>query len=118
MQNGSQKTLKNYEEYKARGAWIRSRLERIELDEKSTIFFYNKSKQIYEKKIIQSIVTDASDQLSDPKDILKELERFYRDLYKSASKWSGKVSDNALDESDITARFTDEQRDACEGYLT
>ena len=111
------KQLESYEEYKARGAWIRSRLERIELDEKSTAFFYNRSKQIFEKKTIHSIVTDDSDEISDPKEILKELEKFYRDLYKSASKGGEKASD-FLEESDITARFTDKQRDTCEGYLT
>ena len=44
------KQFEKIEEYKTKGAWIRSRLEHIESNEKSTAFFYNKSKQIYEKK--------------------------------------------------------------------
>ena len=44
------KKLEDMEKYKARGEWIRSRLEHLESNEKSTAFFYNISKQTYEKK--------------------------------------------------------------------
>ena len=111
------KQLENMEEYKAKGAWIRSRLEHLELDEKSTAFFYNKSKQIYEKKTINVLTTNNSKEISNAKEILKELQKFYSELYTSASENEEKVPDQVQD-SDITSRLTDEQRDACEGYVT
>ena len=111
------KQLESIEEYKARGAWVRSRLEQLEGDEKSTTFFYNKSKQIYEKKTINNIITDDLNVVSEPKEILKELEKFYYNLYTSTLDDGAKAGDS-LQDSDITVHLTDEQKDFCDNYLT
>ena len=47
--NELKQDLEFIEEENARGAFIRSRLEHIESDEKSTAFFFNASKQVYQK---------------------------------------------------------------------
>ena len=44
------KEMEMMEEEKTRGAWVRSRLEHLALDEKSTAFFFNKSKKVFEEK--------------------------------------------------------------------
>ena len=68
--------LEVLEEDKAKGAWIRSRLDIIEKDEKSTSFFFNKSKQTFEKKTINLVEKDNGEKITDPKLILTELEKF------------------------------------------
>ena len=50
--------LECLEEEKAKRAWIRSRLDIIEKDEKSTSFFFNKSKQMFSKKTINLVEKD------------------------------------------------------------
>ena len=75
--------LESIDEERARGVWIRSRLEHIESDEKSSAFFFNKSKVMYQKKTITNITLDTGYSITDPKEILKELENFYKDLYTS-----------------------------------
>ena len=111
------KHLEGLEDYRARGAWIRSRLDHMEADEKSTAFFFNKSKHIYEKKTINCIETDNKTEITDQKEILKELEGYYTNLYKSASNKDNN-SYRLVDETDIDLRLTEEQKDSCEGVLT
>ena len=111
------KFLEDMEEYRARGAWIRSRLEHLEEDEKSSAFFFNKSKHLYEKKTINCIKTDNQTEIIDPKEILKELESFYTSLYKSALNADDK-SHRLVDGTDIDLRLTEEQMNSCEGFLT
>ena len=79
--------------------------------------FYNKSKQAYDKKTINVLTTNDSKEITDAKDILKELQHFYTELYTSASNDEEKAFD-LVQESDIISCFTDKQRDKCEGYVT
>ena len=102
------KNLEQIEEYKVREAWVRPRLEHLESDEKSTAFLNNKSKQIYDKKTITTLQIDNSREILDPKDILKELEIFYCNLYKSTIDRDEK-NQNLISDSDIYSTFTDKQ---------
>ena len=106
--------LESIEEERARGVWIRSRLEHIESDEKSSAFFFNKSKVMYQKKTITNITLDTGYSITDPKKILKELENFYKDLY--TSKRSDRT--NCLLVNDTPLTFTEPQKVACEGMVT
>ena len=66
------------------------------------------------KKTITNITLDTGYSITDPKEILKELEYFYKDLYKS------KTSDrtNCLLVNDTPLTFTEQQKVACEGMVT
>ena len=90
---------------------IRSRLEHIESDEKSTAFFFNASKQVYQKKTISIIKTEDGSEITDAKDIFCELENFYFNLYKSTTdKEEGTIDDELVQDDDISSVFTNEQR--------
>ena len=97
-----------------RSVWIRSRLEHIESDEKSSAFFFNESKAMYQKKTITNITLDTGYSITHPKEILKELENFYKDLY--TSKSSDKT--NRLLVNDTPLTFTEPQKVACGGMVT
>ncbi len=65
---------------KAKGAILRSRAKWTEEGEKNTKFFLDAEKRNYESKYIKMLHTNTST-LQDPKDILEEERRFYKDLY-------------------------------------
>ena len=75
------------EEYKSKGCMDKIKIGALRIRRKKVqLFFYYKSKQTYEKKKAINILTSAeSNEISDAKDILKELQNFYTDLYTSAS---------------------------------
>ena len=107
--------LESLEEEKAKGAWIRSRLDIIEKDEKSTSFFFNKSKQMYTIKTLNLVEKDNGETITDPKLILIELEKFYTELYRSTLNTS---TEQFINENDVALKLTEEQKQTCEGLMT
>ncbi len=77
--------LELIEEDRARGFWLKTGLEKIENDEKSTRFFFNKAKNNYQKKTITCLETDEGKIITNNKKILNEIEIFYKNLYMSNS---------------------------------
>ena len=65
---------------KAKGAWVRSRIQYIEFHEKSTAFFHSLAKEKQEKHTISKLIIENTE-IKDGKAILKELESFYTKLY-------------------------------------
>ena len=110
--------MEHIEEERARGHWIRSGLERIENDEKSTSFFLNKAKSNFQKKTITSIKLDSGIEITNPKDIMRELKSFYQNLYTSTSVNERVCMDYEISEDDVPIKCTNEQRTACEGFIT
>ena len=110
--------LEHIEEERARGHWIRSGLERIENDEKSTSFFLNKAKSNFKKKTITNIKLDSGTEITNPKDIMRELKSFYQNLYTSTSANEGVCMDYEISEDDVPIKCTNEQKTACEGSIT
>ena len=108
--------LEHIEEEKARGFWIRTGLERIEHDEKSTSFFLNKAKSNFQKKTITSIKLDSGAEITNQKDILNELKSFYENLY--TSKNGKNYNDYEIADDDVPMKFTSKQKLACEGQIT
>ena len=98
--NELKEELENIEEEKAKGVWIRSRLEYIENDEKSTRFFFNKSKTSFQRKTITKITNNDRD-ITNPSEILKELENYYTTLYTSSLRAKKNTSQRSLKEEDI-----------------
>ena len=74
----------NIQEYKSKGAYIRSRIQVIEEDEKSSKYFYNQAKVSFDKKSISKIECEDNTIKQDPKQILQELKKFYSNLYSSS----------------------------------
>ena len=70
-------------DYRTKGSWIRSRIENIELNEKSTKYVLEKEKQSFAKKNINQIVNNQAIEINDEKQILSELKNYYVNLYKT-----------------------------------
>ena len=67
-------------QYKAKGAWVRSRITYIESHDKSNSFFHSLAKEKHEKQTITELVVDNVE-TKDQKHILNELKTFYKSLY-------------------------------------
>lgn len=109
--------LEHITEERARGAWIRSRIEFIEKDEKSNSFFFNKSKNSYEKKTIEKLVDVDEGEMTCPKQILNYTERFYTTLYSSTKVDDNLISTN-LQSISSNKILPDDLRNSCEGVIT
>ena len=64
---------------------------------KELLFFFNASKQVYQKRLFNIIKTEDGSEITDDKDILCELENFYFNLYKSTTdKEEGTIDDELV----------------------
>ena len=72
--------LENLMEDKAKGAYVRARAKYIEQGEKCTKFFLQQEKSRAKTKCITSLFTDSG-LVESPALIMKEQEKFYRNLY-------------------------------------
>ena len=70
--------------YKSQGAWVRSRLEKIQLDEKSTKYFFSREKSSFDKKTINILKDENERHVVDGDKILTLLRNYYTQLYKSS----------------------------------
>ena len=68
---------------KTRGTIIHSRARWYEHGEKNSKYFYNLEKTNQRKKHIMSLKINDYAKLTDPKEILEEEERFFKQLYTS-----------------------------------
>ena len=71
------------ETVKAKGAWVRSRTDKIELDEKSNKYFMGQERTFYDKKLISNLELSNWQMIEENNSILKEIKTFYQQLYSS-----------------------------------
>ena len=74
----------SYNDELAKGIFIRSRAQFIEDNEKSTKYFLQQEKQNYKTKHITALKID-SNLITNPKEIMEEQEKFYKNLYSKPS---------------------------------
>ena len=114
----AQEKLETFYEEKTKGIIIRARVRWHEYGEKSTKYFLNLEKRNHVKKHIRKLVISGVIK-TDPFCILKEQERFYRDLYKSKNydpEISQKIS-VFLNDLNIP-KLSEEQQKQCEGSIS
>ncbi|KAL9963239.1 hypothetical protein ACROYT_G032418 [Oculina patagonica] len=75
--------LKKIYEHKGKEAIFRSKVKWLEQGEKPTKYFFNLEKTNYEKKLIREVKLENGDKTTQPKQIEKELEKFYSNMYTS-----------------------------------
>jgi len=68
---------------KTRGAMTRSEAQWYEFGEKNNKYFYNLEKINHKKKHITSLTKEDGHIVHDPKQILEEEERFFKEIYQS-----------------------------------
>ena len=75
--------LKKIYVQKGKEAIFRSKVKWLEQGEKPTKYFFNLEKTNYEKKLLREVKLENGDRVSQPKQIEKELEKFYSNMYTS-----------------------------------
>ena len=68
---------------KTRGSLLRSKTQWYEEGEKSTKYFFNLEKRNADKKHIKKLISENGNIISNPTEILKAEQHFYRELYSS-----------------------------------
>ena len=102
---------------RARGTRVRSKVCWHEFGERSSKYFRNLERRNYENKCITSLIKENGSSITDPKELLKEQNRFYQFLYSSQNP---RVNDPKFDvffDNDKIKKLNDEQRKYCEGLL-
>jgi hypothetical protein len=77
------KYIENYNNEKANGAITRSRVDWAEYGERNSKFFLNLEKRNHNMKSITKLIKENEEEISEPKQILKYEEEFYKNLYSS-----------------------------------
>ena len=107
-----------YEE-KARGEWIRSRLEHIEQFEKSSAYFHSTAKENYQKKTLTKITKEDNRDITNSKDIPSELFSFYSNLYTSklpnSTNQNYQLKDSIFDDM---PKMSDAEKDGMNGRIS
>ena len=103
---------------RTRGACVRSKARWHEFGERSSKYFLNLEKRNYESKCITSLIKENGRSIKDPKEILKEQNRFYQFLYSSQNPQVNDPKFEVFFDNDKIKKLNDEQRNNCEGLLT
>ena len=112
--------LKRLHEIRGKEAMFRSKMKWIGQGEKPTKYFFNLEKTNYEKKLVREVKLENEEIISNPAQVNKEIEAFYRNMY------TAKINDN-MDSQQKFNEFTenlnipqlnDEEQSFLEKYLT
>ena len=101
---------------KSVGAQLRSRAVFIEQGEKNTKFFLNLEKSRQQNNLILELKSNNGTLLNTKKDVLKEMETFYTNLY--SSQITGNTDNNDFfNEEFKKKKLTESQKELCEGEI-
>ena len=102
----------------AQGAIVRSRATWYEKGEKSNKYFLNLESYKKAKSSVRKVFNKDGILITNPKEILQEIENFYSDLYKADSLTPCENLLSSFLENPEIPRLTAENAQACEGKLT
>ena len=97
---------------------VQSRARWYEFGEKNNKYFLNLKKRTHRKKYITSLSKDDGSVQCDPKGILDEEERFYREIYLSKNTNPESNDFKHFFEFPHLKKLDDEEAQSCEGLLT
>ena len=97
------------------GVIVRSRELWVEQGEKPTKYFFNLEKMRQQKKKMTELKSHSGELLSDSKDIRKEMNDFYQDLF-SEKEIDLEAQDWLLDQ--LSMSLDEQEQPSCEGLLT
>ena len=117
--NDAKKEIEEYNNIKANGALIRSKIEWAEFGEKNTKFFLNLEKRNHNLKCITKLIDDKDKEITLPEDILKYEESFYKELYSDTANLNNEQKEAAKYFKDETLpKLTEDDKKSCEDELT
>ena len=102
----------------SQGAIVRSRATWYEKGEKSNKYFLNLESHKKAKSSVRKVFNKDGILITNPKEILQEIEKFYSDLYRADSLTPSENLLNSFLENPEIPRLTAENAQACEGKLT
>ena len=109
--------LQSLYENKGKQAMLRAKCRWVEQGERPTKYFFNMEKRNYNKKTIRELrLEDESTTIND-KQILDQIEVYFRDLYTSAKTFSQEEYDEFTQHLQIP-KLSDDDRDNLEGPLS
>jgi len=109
--------LDKYYDYITEGLILRSKVNWYEYGEKSNKYFLTLERRKKNKTHIRKIKLDDKSEITNPKDILKNIEAFYDNLYASKNKTSEADCTAFLSHANIE-KLNETDRLKCEGYVT
>ena len=101
---------------KTRGTIIRSRVRWYEYGEKNSKYFYNLEKTNQRKKHIAALKVNDHTKLTDPREILEEEERFFKQIY--ASKNTNPNGLEFIEFFNTEDALSEETAKICEGIMS
>ncbi|KAL9968018.1 hypothetical protein ACROYT_G026343 [Oculina patagonica] len=115
--------LKKIYEHKGKEAIFRSKVKWLEQGEKPTKYFFNLEKTNYEKKLIREVKLENGYKTTQPKQIEKELEKFYSNMFTSKNNLNSEpLGENKSFESFVEGieipQLNAEERDSLEYDFT
>ena len=112
--------LEEVETVKAKGAWVRSRTDKIELDEKSNKYFMGQERNFYDKKLISKLELSNGEMIEENNSILKEIKTFYQQLYSLILEDEKKTLqfEKYIDKVGPLPVLSEEPKEICEGELS
>ena len=114
--DGLKTEVENIIEEKSRGAWVRSRVEFAEKNEKSNAYFFNKAKDSFVKKTITTLDIEGK-HVTDLNDIMIHLKNFYSKLYTSTGVETDLIRDKLLNIQTCSSIIED-QKQTCDEDVT
>ena len=88
----------------------------MEKGERPTKYFFNLERRNYNKKTISELRMENKTIIKNKTQVLDAIEKYFKDLYTSASSATQEEYDNFIQESCLP-KFSDEERDELEGLL-
>ena len=111
-----QEKLEKLYKYECKGAGIRSRVKWMEDGEKNTNYFLSLEKKNGEKKLITQLkIRDKKKVVTDQQHILREVKRFYEELYRSNGLDPKHVHDYVF--SQEIKELSHDEKQKCEGLM-
>ena len=119
--NKGKKLIEDYNNEKAQGAQIRSKVNWTEHGEKNTKFFLNLEKRNYNIKCITKLIDEEEKEITEADEILKYEEKFYKNLYTEKKNLNSATKQKEIDDyfkDDTLPKINEDQKQSCESQLT
>ena len=114
LQEQLKKELQYLYEKRGEGAMFRSKLRWTEQGEKQTRYFFNMEAKNFNQKTITELETREGIKITDPMQILQEIEHFYQVLYQSEYTGSHELFADFVQ----LPKLSDDDKENLEGELT